>query len=158
MIERDIRIGIISGYFAGKVLHDGHKEYIDSAIKKSDILYVIIQSDEMLDKKYPNYNHSSSNEIAEMICDYINNYINSNKGRLIQYIILVNDKKTVAKKLKEVAKNHKGGNITFFKDGDRNLKSLPKKEIIELYKNNIKFKFFGNKKIDSSKNFMSKRS
>jgi len=154
MIGREVRIGIISGYFAGKVLHDGHKEYINSAIKKSDILYVIIQSDEMLDKKYPNYNHSSSNEVAEMICDYIN----GNKGRLIQYIILVNDKKTVAKKLKEVAKNHKGENITFFKDGDRNLKSLPKKEIIELYKNNIKFKFFGNKKIDSSKNFMSKRS
>ena len=146
-----MKIGIVSGYFAG--FHIGHKEYITQALAESDKLYIILQSNKMLKKKYSeNYVPPDVNEIKDNIEDFINGL-----STTCSFEFEINNKKTIAKKLKKIAKEHKDDEVVFFKDGDRGLKSLPKKEIIALYKNNIRFRFFGNKKIDSSRNFMKRR-
>ena len=145
-----MKIGIVSGYFAG--FHMGHKEYIMQALNESDKLYIILQSNEMLDKKYSDYEHPNVDEIKDNIKKFINGLATT-----YSFEFEINDKKSIAKKLKKIAKEHKDDEVVFFKDGDRGLKSLPKKEIIALYKNNIRFRFFGNKKIDSSRNFMKRR-
>ena len=41
-----MRIGIISGYF--NPLHTGHLDYIESANRNCDLLYVIVNSDEQV--------------------------------------------------------------------------------------------------------------
>jgi phosphopantetheine adenylyltransferase len=148
--------GIVSGYFASG-LHDGHKKYISDAAEESDFLYIIIQSDRMLEIKYPDYKHLSAKQIKESIEDFM-----PELDAGIDYKIIINDKKTIAKQIKKIAeevsaKSGADAVLTLYKDGDRDLKSLPKKEIIQLYENDVYFKFLGNKKVCSSKDYMSKK-
>ena len=44
-----MRIGIISGYF--NPIHTGHLDYIESANRNCDLLYVIVNSDEQVEIK-----------------------------------------------------------------------------------------------------------
>lgn len=137
-----MNIHIVSGYFAA--FHNGHKKYLEDALKDCDFLIIIVQSKRFQKKKY-GINARSTFDIIKDIDSW---WKEQKEGAPIE--ILINDNENVADLLSKLSKSYKGNNLTFIKDGDRSFDSLPIEEKSALILNKIDFLFLGNPKIESS--------
>lgn len=137
-------IAIVSGYFA--TFHEGHKQYLQSAINENPTeLIVIVQDNKLQIEKY-GINYVQVYTIVNKIQQWYNSLTNINTKLCIR----INHEKSVAKELYEIKKIYKDECVIFMKDGDRDLNNLPQEELNVMKENNIGYKFLGNKKIMSS--------
>ena len=138
-------IGICSGYF--QRFHNGHIEYIKTAINLFDHVVVIINNDIQQRNKYSDFDTvKSSEDIAAEIREKINDNI-----RIITSIDIDG---TVCQTLNLIRSLYPKSKLYFCKDADRNKKNIP--EIKVLRKNRIKYIHFCNPKVDSSTEIMKK--
>ena len=139
-------VGICSGYF--QRFHNGHIQYIKSALNYFDYVVVIVNNDIQQRNKYAGYdNIRSSEDIKTEIMEKINDYS-------FRIITSIDIDETVCETLKLIRSLYPKSQLYFCKDGDRNKKNTP--EIKVLRKNRIKYINFLNPKIDSSTEIMKK--
>lgn len=139
-------VGICSGYF--QRFHNGHIDYIKSALNYFDYVVVIINNDIQQRNKYKDFEIIRSSE------DISTEIMNKFKGERFRIITSIDVDGTVCETLKLIRSLYPKSSLYFCKDADRNKKNTP--EIKVLRKNKIKYINFLNPKIDSSTEIMKK--
>lgn len=137
-----MKIGICSGYF--QRFHNGHIDYIKTAVKCFDVVIVIINNDLQQRNKYKDFTDIKNvREIEEEIKLYFPSVIIK---------VSVDEDGTVCKTLHCLRKSYPDDVLFFCKDGDRNIRNIPEKESLEQL--HIIFRQFTNIKKDSSSKIM----